>query len=98
MKLDEVARRVDAWRKGQFGKQSRMRNVLQIAEEVGEVARAVGKESEGIRILDRGNLADELGDVILATCGMIEAEGFDIAEIVERRLARMESLDFKKDV
>lgn len=91
-----IAHRVRQWRLKNFGEQTRARNALQICEEAGEVARAVGKADEGIRPETRGNLADELGDVILATCGMAAAEGIDLVEVVKRRLARMESLDFTK--
>lgn len=94
--MSTVARRVHAWRLNLFGEQSRMRNLAQIVEEVGEVARACGKEEEGIREHDRGNLADELGDVILATLGMSRAEGIDIESVVKRRLLRMESIDYGK--
>ena len=95
--MNEIGHRVDAWRKKNFGVQSRWRNAGQIGEEVGEVFRAIGKGEEGIRPETRGNLPDELGDVLLATLGMIAAEGFDPEEIINRRIGRMERLDFTKD-
>ena len=95
--LDEIGQRVQAWRLKNFGEQSRYRNLAQITEEVGEVARAVGKAEEGIRPETRGSLDQELGDVLLATLGMIAAEGFDPEEIVNARLTRMEALDFTQD-
>lgn len=95
--IEDIGRRVGEWRLQNFGEQSRMRNLAQITEEVGEVARAAGKEEEGIRPETRGNIADELGDVILATCGMAYAEGIDLSAVIARRLERMEGLDFTDD-
>lgn len=93
--LDDFGARVYAWRVLNFGEPSAMRNALQICEESGEVARAVGKAEERIRPETRGNLADELGDVLLAVCGMAANEGIDLQAIAHQRLVRMEGLDFR---
>lgn len=92
-----VGQRVSAWRKKNFDDQDPMRNLVQITEELGELARAVGKEHEGIRPDTRGNISDETGDVLLATLGFAFYAGVQIEDAVSRRLARMEALDFKRD-
>lgn len=94
--LDYIGYLVHAWRVRNFGEPSAMRNALQICEEAGEVARVVGKTEEGIRPDTRGNLPDELGDVLLSVCGMAAAQGIDLNAIAHARLERMESLDFTK--
>lgn len=95
--LNEIGQRVKDWRHKNFGEQSRWRNAGQIGEEVGEVFRAIGKEEEGIRPETRGNLPEELADVLLATLGMMACEGLDAEEVMQKRLARLEALDFTKD-
>lgn len=92
--LDDIGARVSAWRLYNFGQQSDVRHALQICEEAGEVARAVGKEEEGIRPATRGNLADELADTLLSVCGLATKKGIDLDVVVQQRLARMDSLDF----
>ena len=95
--LVNVGHRVYQWRIKNFGEPTPMRNALQICEEAGEVARAVGKADEGIRPETRGDLADELGDVILAVAAFANQEEIDIYAAILRRLARMERLDFTED-
>lgn len=95
--LNEVARRVRAWRLRQFGEQTLTRHALQVCEEAGEVARAVGKAEEGIRPETRGDLGSELADVILSACGLAAAAGIDLDAIVAARLERVERLDFRKN-
>jgi len=92
-----VGQTAAVWREMNFGQQSHMRMALQICEEAGEVARVIGKADEGIRPETRGNLAEELCDVILASAAMAAQCDIDIEAAMAARIKRMLSLDFRDD-
>lgn len=64
--------------------------VLALAEEVGEVARAVLKRTQAIRGSSddwSAELRREVGDVLLVLCNIASLEGFELSETVAERLA-----------
>lgn len=76
---------------------SRHQRALRLSREVGGVARAIGKAEEGIRPETRGSPAEALYRVVQVACHLATGEGINVAAIVQARLARMESLDFRSD-
>lgn len=62
---------------------------LVLAEEAGEVCRVLAKSSQGIRETTRGDLADELADVVIVALGLAAREGVDIDQAVAAKLERI---------
>lgn len=62
---------------------------LVLAEEAGEVCRVLAKSSQGIRETTRGDLADELADVVIVALGLAAREGIDIDQAVTAKLERI---------
>lgn len=67
-----------------------------VAEEVGEVARAVVKAKQGIRPETRGNLEEEIGDVVIALCALASTADIDIQQAVQDRWAVVGQRDWSK--
>ena len=88
-----VGAKVRIWQDRNFGA-DKVRGALQLCEEAGEVARAVGKEKDGIRPNTRGSVADELGDVIMAASAVADRYDIDLEEAVRQRVIRAIALDF----
>lgn len=95
--VNEVGARCLAWREKNFGSVSMHKHLGSLTEEIGEVARAINKAEEGIRSDTRGNLADELGDALMCVAALAAAAGVDLNEVLDRRITRMERLDFRAD-
>lgn len=71
------------------GPDPRARTLL-LAEEVGEIARAVSKRHEGIRGTYAewtANLRDEIADAAICLYALADCEGFDLNEVVRERVA-----------
>jgi NTP pyrophosphatase (non-canonical NTP hydrolase) len=71
-----------------------------LAEEVGEVMRAWVKRSQGIR----GSRAEwdaeirkEVGDVFIKLCDIARWEGFDLADAIHARWAKVGARDWRTD-
>jgi|TARA_B100002003_G_C13942415_1_gene457285 NTP pyrophosphatase (non-canonical NTP hydrolase) len=69
--------------------------MARITEEIGELARAMnikygGKKSKGES--DGREIEEELADVLFTTLAMAEAQGIDLGEVYERKVAK----DFEK--
>ena len=62
----------------------------------GKLARAVGKESEGIRPESRGDVAEELQMIYSIALCLMMAQDEPIATFTEARLTRMEGLVFSR--
>lgn len=96
LSLKEIGRKARDWQDKNFNT-SKVKGALALCEEAGEVARAVNKEDDGIRPETRGDVGDEIGDVLLAATALANRYGLDPQTCVERRLKRMLKLDFTKD-
>lgn len=91
--LNDIGRQTRAWQDRNF-QPDKVRSALQLCEEAGEVARAVGKEQDGIRPNSRGSVAAELGDVVLSAAALADRHGIDLEHAVKARLERCLALDF----
>ena len=94
--LDLMARDCREWQDKNF-KTDKVRGALTICEEAGEIARAVNKEDAGIRPETRGNVGDEIGDVILGCLALADRYGLSVTECLHRRNERRKKLDFTID-
>jgi NTP pyrophosphatase (non-canonical NTP hydrolase) len=75
-------------------------SALIIAEEAGEVCRAVLKREDGIRGTYEewtAELRKEVAEVFIALAKMAWAEGFDLQEAIEERWSIIKLRDWKKD-
>lgn len=93
--LNDIGTRHQAWQDQNFDGISLLTQGLVLAEECGEVARAIVKAHHGIREHDRGNLADELADVILVATSLATRAGIDLDEAVFRKAAKRDLKDFR---
>ena len=95
--LNTIGESVRQWQDEQFPDTDMLLQTLVLAEETGEVCRAVVKEHQGVRPKSRGILSEELADVILLTAGLADRAGVDLNLAVKKRLYRLNLLDFKSD-
>lgn len=90
--LHHLQTRLLAWATTTYGPQSLERRGLVIAEEAGEVARVILKTAEGIRPSTRGDLGEELAQLVVAILVTAELAGIDLTArlpvVVERLMAR----------
>lgn len=93
--LNEIGLRHQEWQDKNFDGLSSLTQGLALSEEVGEVSRAILKRHHGIRSQDRGNLADELADVILVAAALAIREGIDLDAAVASKAARRDLKDFR---
>jgi len=95
--LDRVAKTTREWQDRNFPDIVKIDATLALCEEVGEVARAVLKEKLGIRPETRGDVGDEIGDVLLLAIALADRHGLSANDCLMRRGERMLKLDFTKD-
>ena len=95
MTLNDIGLRHQEWQDKNFDGISPLTQGLVLAEECGEVARAIVKRHHGIRAHDRGNLAEELADVILVATSLAIREGIDLDAAVASKAARRDLKDFR---
>lgn len=93
--LNEIGQRHREWQDRNFDGISVLTQGLVLAEECGEVARAIVKEHHGIRAHDRGNLAEELADVILVATALAARAGIDMDAALASKAARRDLKDFR---
>lgn len=93
--LNAIGASMRDWQDRNFPNHDKMRGMVQLSEETGEVARALGKETDGIRYETRGDLADELADVILAASALAARCRVDLDHRVYERQQRALTLNFR---
>lgn len=95
--IREAQRKVDRWIKD-IGVRyfSEVSNTVQLAEEVGEVARIVNRkygEQSFKNGETEGDLADELADVMFVVCCLANQTGIDLTEAMDRNLEKKTNRD-----
>lgn len=95
MTLNEIGKAHCDWQNKNLDGISVLTQGLVLAEECGEVARAIVKAHHGIRAHDRGNLAEELADVILVATSLAVREGIDLDAAVAAKSAKRDLKDFR---
>jgi NTP pyrophosphatase (non-canonical NTP hydrolase) len=87
------AAEVKAWRKA-IPNRSLKNAALALAEEAGEVCRAALKADEGIRPASRGNLADEIVDVLITAIGVADEANISLGMAIEARWSVIQKKKF----
>lgn len=96
MTLKEIGQEHLAWKMRNFGSTvDDLTDALVLCEEAGEVAKVVVKTHHGIRAHDRGDLAEELADVVLVATGMAVRCGIDLDAAVAAKAAKRDKKDFR---
>jgi NTP pyrophosphatase (non-canonical NTP hydrolase) len=93
---DEVYR----WQAEQFGVGIPQNYALVVAEEAGEVCRAVLKREQGIRGTREewtAKLREELGDLLITMHALAGSEGWDLEEIAAARWRKIQRRDWHAD-
>ena len=106
MHLSRLQDEVTPWANHNFGvpghdpTRTRVGSTLGLCEEVGEVARAVLKQHQGIRGTFeewQDEIIKELGDVVIKCAEVAAICGIDLNAAVARRWFDVQERDFKKD-
>ncbi|MCB2208863.1 MAG: nucleotide pyrophosphohydrolase [Bacteroidetes bacterium] len=97
MTINEAQQRVDEWI-GSTGVRyfNELTNMAILTEEVGEVARIISRkygEQSFKNNEDEADLADELADVFFVLICLCNQTGIDLAEALEKNLAKKEHRD-----
>ena len=93
--FDDIAAKTRDWQDEQFGC-TKVEATLALCEETGELARAVLKTKQNIRHDSRGNVAEEIGDVLLTVISLADRHGLSAQQCLMERFNRLKTLDFKK--
>lgn len=100
MNIGKTQQQVAAWVAHNFPGTSNAERALGLAEESGEVCRAVLKLEQGIRgSRDEWltEVAKELGDVFVKLCDVANAYGIDLEDAVAARWATVRARDWQAD-
>ncbi len=95
--LNSIGRAVREWQDRNFDGVSMLTQGLVLGEECGEVQRAIVKTHHGVRAQSRGDLAEELGDVLMCALSIADRAGIDIDGALHERFHRLMTLDFRAD-
>jgi NTP pyrophosphatase (non-canonical NTP hydrolase) len=98
--LKEAQKEVDQWIKDKGVRYfDEMTNLAQLTEEVGELARIMSREygeqsyKEGSK---KGDLGDEIGDVLFVLISIANQTGIDLTEVFEKNLDKKTNRDSKR--
>lgn len=95
--LDALQADLFAWATTTYGTQTMERRGLVIAEEAGEVARVILKTAEGTRPSTRGDLGEELAQLIVAILVTAETAGIRLSSILPRVIAKLKARKVERD-
>lgn len=99
MELSELQKRVDEWIKSYgvryFGE---LTNMACLTEEVGELARVMARTygDQSFKEGEKGNLADEMADVLWVLVCLANQTGVDLTAAVEANFAKKTARDSKR--
>lgn len=98
--FDETQLAIGKWSRHNFPSSDIVMSTLGIAEEVGELCRAVLKRAQAVR----GTRAEwtiemrkEMGDVLIKLFQIADLEDVDLLDIFRRRWSEVQQRDFQKD-
>jgi NTP pyrophosphatase (non-canonical NTP hydrolase) len=108
MTLDEVQERVAQWSSRNFPREAPhggprsaiapeydVQALLGLVEEVGELAHAILKRSQGIRGVHDEAVADAIGDIVIYLADLCSRSGLSLAECVARAWREVERRDWR---
>ena len=87
------------WVKHNFGERPSWMPLLGAVEELGELAHAHLKESQGIRLSEdhTENAKDAVADIVIYLADYCSSRGFDFESIVQETWNDVKQRDWKKD-
>lgn len=96
MTIGQIQEEVFEWSKRNFGNQPSWRPLLGAVEEVGELAHAYLKQSQGIRVNEdhRAAMVDAVADTVIFLMDFCAREGIDIQDAVEQTWAVVKQRDW----
>lgn len=101
--MEKTQREIHAWSTRNFGERVEIdyniSSFLGMVEELGEIAHAVLKLSEGIRGTREENLAaieDGVGDLLIFTLDFCARNGLDAEELLRRTWDQVKQRDWRK--
>lgn len=95
--LSEYQDAVFVWCVETYGEQSLMERGLCIGEEAGEVQRAILKAHQKIRPSTRGNLREELADLLIATLATAGFAEIDLESALEERFLEIQQRPIERE-
>lgn len=95
--LDALQTDLHAWATATYGPQTMERRGLVLGEEVGEVQRVILKTAEGTRPSTRGDLGEELAQLIVAILVTAETAGIRLASVLPRVIAKLKARTVERD-
>lgn len=97
MDLTDLQSRLGAWFDTRIGAHTTQeQHGLKICEEAGELARAIGCRSAGVRGTDiywYAQMQKEAADVVLAVAAMAYRAGFDLGDAITYRFQELQDRD-----
>lgn len=100
MHISEFQEQVSAWADHNYGPRDIVKSTLGIAEEVGELCRAVLKRVQGVRGTHEEwskEIEKELGDVFIKLCEIAGVEGLSLYSVAIERWQDIKQRDFVAD-
>ncbi len=95
--LDALQTDLHAWATATYGPQTMERRGLVLGEEVGEVQRVILKTAEGTRPSTRGDLGEELAQLIVAILVTAELGGIKLSSVLPRVIAKLKARTVERD-
>jgi NTP pyrophosphatase (non-canonical NTP hydrolase) len=92
--INELQCEIGAWAVKNFPGDTRADLVLGLVEEVGELARAVLKQNQGVRgnyTMWENAILDELPDVFIKLCHVCAVFGYDLETLVQTKWATVQN-------
>jgi NTP pyrophosphatase (non-canonical NTP hydrolase) len=97
--LKKVQKELKPWQEHNFPGRPSWQPLLGIQEEVGELAHAYLKQTQGIRTNENHveAIKDALGDILVYMCDFCNAEGIDLADELSKTWDIVKLRDWKKN-
>ena len=95
----ELQAQVGHWSLKNFGEDPPVWKFVGMVEEVGELAHALLKKKQGIRITEdhEAKAKDAVGDLLVYTADFCARMGYDMQAIIEKVWAKVSKRDWKAD-
>jgi NTP pyrophosphatase (non-canonical NTP hydrolase) len=99
MTLRELQEQQRVWVAHNFGERPSWHPLLGAVEELGELAHAHLKQTQGIRLHENHeeNAKDAIADVVIYLADYCSSRGFDMQAIVEQTWEKVRQRDWKKN-
>jgi len=97
--IQSYQKQINEWSKRNFKDSTYIDEFLGITEEVGELAHAILKQKQGIRIDENHEekIKDAVGDIFIYLCDFCNRKRLDLNEILDKVVPHVLSRDWTKD-